>query len=75
MEQGVKVFLQRILTSVFVAFTWMTINSTAGLYFKLAYVSGALSIGNVLFYAWFLISAYFIIRYFVRLWNKPIDGL
>ena len=75
MEQGIKTIFRRIITSVFVGFAWMTINSTAGLYFRLAYVYETPNIGNILFYAWFLISGYLVIRFLVKLWNKPIDDL
>jgi membrane protein DedA with SNARE-associated domain len=73
MEPGVKEFLQRLVLSIFTALLWMLINSTAGIMFGHAFIEHKLSVGNIIFYAWFLTSLVFLIRFYYRLWSKPIE--
>ena len=71
MEQGwdpeVKKFFVKILNTIAVGLLWMMITLTLGLYFGLAYHSSSLV--KILFYAGFLISLFFLIRYFYRRWK------
>lgn len=72
MEPEVREYLKRILNTISVGLLWMLINSTAGIMFGYAFTNGHLHTGNIIFYAWFVISLAFFIRYIVKLWSKPI---
>ena len=71
MEQGIREFLKRILNAMSVALLWMLINATAGVKFKLGFPEGAVKLGNILFYIWFVASLVWLVWYIVRLWKKP----
>ncbi|MDE3252182.1 MAG: hypothetical protein KGO92_05200 [Bacteroidota bacterium] len=73
MEPGVKEYLIRILNTLSLGLLWMAINSTAGIMYDLAFVHDKLTLGNLLFYGWFLISLTAFLWYIIRLWRKPID--
>jgi len=73
MEPEVRAFLQRISYSLGIGLLWMIINSTAGIMFDLAFVHGSVSLGNVLFYIWFVASFVFMLWLYVRLWKKPLQ--
>ena len=70
MEPEVVDFLKRVAFSIFLAFCWLAINVTIGLRFDLAFVDGAVSAGNVLFYIWMSVSFVLLLIYLVKLWNK-----
>ena len=71
MEPEVKAFLQRIMYSIFIWFTWMAMNSTFGIMFDFAFIHESVSLGNIIFYIWFVISTAFMLWLYVRLWKKP----
>lgn len=74
MEPEVKEFLSRISLSIGLAVLWMSINSTAGIMYDLAFIHGHLSIGNIIFYIWFIASIVIMVRLYIRLWkNKTLD--
>lgn len=73
MEPGVKEYLIRILNTLSLGLLWMAINSTAGIMYDLAFVHNTITLGNVLFYGWFLVSLTAFLWYIIRLWRKPID--
>ena len=72
MEPEVKAYLRRIMMTVFIGFTWMVLNSTFGIMFDFAFIHGSISTGNIIFYAWFIISLVAMLVYYFRLWRKPI---
>ena len=43
---------------------------TIGIYFDLLPVYGKLRVGNIIFYSFFLITLFFLIRFFTRTWKK-----
>ncbi len=69
-EPEVKDFLRRVLSSIFWGFFWLMLNMTIGIYFGLLFVNGKLSAGNIIFYSFFLISLFFLIRFYIRTWKK-----
>jgi hypothetical protein len=74
MEQGmdpdVKKYLRKILNSLFYGLLWLALNVLAGLYWEWAIVDKKLSIHNVLFFAWFVVSLAFLLYYYYRSWKK-----
>lgn len=73
MEPEVKEFLKRIMLSIFFGFTWMMINIIAGIKYNYAFVEGGITMGNVIFYTWFLVSFGLLLFFFRRLWRKPLE--
>jgi len=75
MEPEIREFLLRVSKTVFMGLLWMVVNSTIGIMFDLAFIHERISIFNIIFYVWFLITLAFLLWYYVRLWKKPLsDG-
>ena len=73
MEPGVRQYLIRILNTLSIGVLWMAINSTLGIMYDFAFVHEKISIGNILFYIWFILSLGAFLWWVIRLWSKPID--
>ncbi|HVX48983.1 MAG TPA: hypothetical protein VHB48_02465 [Chitinophagaceae bacterium] len=72
MEPEVKEFLTRISFSIGIVVLWFTINSTAGIMFDFAFIHDHVTAGNIIFYIWFAISIFLMVKLLIRLWkNKP----
>jgi len=71
MEPEVREFLKRIMMCISVGFSWMMINIIAGIKYNLAFIEEHFTLGNGLFYLWFVISFIFLFRFFRKLWQKP----
>ena len=68
-EPEVKNFLSKIVTSLSIGLLWMLINSTIGIYFNFAFFENKPSIGNYIFYLWFLLSLFFLIKLYRKIWK------
>ncbi len=68
-EPDVWNFLRKILSSISISLLWLLINSTIGIGLNYAFFENKPSLGNYIFYAWFLISFIFLLRYLFRKWN------
>jgi hypothetical protein len=73
MEPEIREFLLRVAKTVFMGLLWMMVNSTIGIMFDLAFIHENISIFNIIFYVWFLITLALLVWYYVRLWKKPLD--
>jgi len=73
MEPEVREFLKRISLSLGLGLMWMILNSTLGIMFDFAFIHGSISLGNILFYAWFVLSFAVMLWLYVRLWKKPLE--
>ena len=68
-EPEVKSFLSKIVTSLSAGLLWMLINSTIGIGFNFAFFENKPSIGNYIFYLWFLLSLFFLIKLYRKIWK------
>ena len=68
-EPDVWNFLRKILSSISISLLWLLINSTIGIGLNYAFFENKPSLGNYIFYAWFLISFVFLLRYLFKKWN------
>ena len=68
-EPEVKSFLSKIVTSLSVGLLWLLINSTIGIGFNFAFFENKPSVGNYIFYVWFLVSLFFLIKLYRKLWR------
>lgn len=68
-EPDVKKFFAKIVNSLAIGLLWLFINSTIGIAFNLAFFENAPTIGNYIFYGWFLISLILLIRFYRKKWK------
>ena len=71
MEPEIKEYLLRIAKTVFMCLLWMAVNSTIGIMFDLAFIHDNISLPNIIFYVWFVVTLALLVWYYVRLWKKP----
>ncbi len=64
MEPDVKKFLTKITNSLAIGLLWLIINSTIGIGFNFAFFEERPTIGNYIFYAWFLASLFLLILFY-----------
>jgi len=69
MEPDVKAFLLLIVQTISMGMLWLLINMTVGIYFNFAFFEGTPSLGNILYYIFFLISLFLLILYFRKKWK------
>lgn len=69
MEPDVKNFLSKIVTSLSVGLLWLLVNSTIGIRFNFAFFENKPTIGNYIFYVWFLASLFFLIKFYRKMWK------
>jgi hypothetical protein len=70
MEPEMVAFLKRIGLTIFLALLWLAINATAAIKGDNAFIGDHITIGNVLFYLWFVISLIILLWIFKRMWYK-----
>lgn len=73
MEPEVRAFLIRIVNTIFMGLLWMLANTTLGIMYNLAFPGDKISVWNICYYIFFLVSLFLLIRYYIRLWKKDID--
>ncbi len=72
MEPEVREFLQRISLSLGIGILWMALNSTFGIMLDYAFIHDHVTIGNIIFYIWFVASIILMIWLYIRLWKKQL---
>jgi ABC-type glycerol-3-phosphate transport system permease component len=70
MEPDAKAFLKRVMNSLFAGIFWLAINSTFGIMYGYAFPENNITIGNIIFYVWFIASLCLLIYILIRLWKK-----
>ncbi len=68
-EPEVKSFLSRIATSLSVGLLWLLVNSTIGIGFNFAFFENKPTLGNYIFYSWFLLSLFLLIIFYRKKWK------
>jgi hypothetical protein len=69
MEPEVRKYLFKVLNSLCYGLLWMTLNVLGGLYWGYASINGKLSVGNIIFFAWFILSLLVLLYYYYRIWS------
>ena len=72
MEEDAKELLRRTLMTVSVGSLWLLVNSTFGLMFGWFFFDKRPTLGNYIFYVWFLLSLGGIIWYFIKTWKNDL---
>ena len=69
MEPEVRNFLVKIANSLAVSLFWLIANSIIGIAFNYAFFDDRPTVGNYIFYVWFLLSLAALLFYLKRKWN------
>jgi hypothetical protein len=72
MEPEISAYLKRVLNTISIGLLFLAVNSTLGIMYELAFFEDRIHWYNILFYVWLLASLFFLIRYYIKLWNKPL---
>ncbi len=73
MEPEIRAYLVRIANTIAIVLSWMVINSSAGIMHHYAFMEERLSLGNIIFYTWLILSGIWVTWYLIRLWSKPLN--
>ncbi len=73
MEPEVKEFFKRVMYSVFAGLLWLGLNTTFGIMYGFAFPENNISIGNIIFYVWFVASIILLLRFYIKLWKKSFE--
>ena len=74
MEPEVRKYLFKVLNSLCYGLLWMALNVLGGLYWGYAIINGKLSVANVLFFAWFVLSLLVLLYLYYRIWSTRITS-
>ncbi len=69
MEPEAAAFLRRVGNSLAIGFIWLAINTTAAIKGDNAFIGDHITIGNILFYLWFVISIVILVRLYKKIWK------
>lgn len=68
MEPEAAAFLKRVGKSLTIGFLWLAINATAAIKGDNAFIGDHITLGNVLFYIWFIISIIILVILYRKMW-------
>jgi len=68
MEPEATAFLKRVANSLVIGFIWLAVNATAAVKGDNAFIGDRITIANVLFYVWFIISVFILIIAYKKIW-------
>ena len=69
MDPELKKYFRKIINSFSLGFLWILCMSTAGLYFKLALISGNIQWYNIIFYLFLIASFAGLLWYYYKVWK------
>lgn len=69
MEDETRNFLVLIANTIAFILIWMIANVLIGIYFGLAFFEGTPGIKHIIYYIFFIVSIFFLIRYLKRKWK------
>jgi biotin transporter BioY len=70
MEPEAAAFLRRVANSLVIGFIWLAVNATAAVKGDNAFISEHITVGNVVFYVWFVISIIILIILYKKIWGN-----
>lgn len=70
MDPEVKAFLILIIQTLSMALLWLMVNMTLGIYYNLGFFEDSIHWFNLLYYLFFIVSLYLLIRYFIKKWKN-----
>jgi biotin transporter BioY len=69
MEPEAAAFLRRVGNSLAIGFVWLAVNATAAIKGDNAFIGDQITIGNILFYIWFVISIVILVVLYKKIWR------
>ncbi len=69
MDPEIKRYFRKIINSFSWGLLWLMVMATAGIFFKLGYISSSIQWYHFLFYAVALVSFFFLLRYYKKIWS------
>lgn len=72
MEPEAAAFLRRVANSLAIGFIWLAANATAAIKGDNAFIGDHITIGNVLFYIWFVISIIVLVIILKKIWAAKL---
>lgn len=69
MEPEAAAFLRRVGNSLAIGFVWLAVNATAAIKGDNAFIGDQITIGNILFYIWFVISIVILVILYKKIWK------
>ncbi len=69
MEPEAAAFLKRVANSLVIGFIWLAVNATAAIKGDNAFIGDHISIGNIVFYIWFILSLVILIILYKKIWG------
>jgi hypothetical protein len=69
-EPEVKKYFLKILYSFTYGLLWLALNVVGGIYWGYGLIHGRLSVNNLLFFGWFLLSLAALLYYYYRTWRN-----
>jgi len=69
-EPEAKLFLKKILLSLFLGLFWLMLNMTFGIFFSMMEISEKITAGNIFFYSFFIISLAALIWFYYKTWKR-----
>lgn len=71
MEPEAAAFLRRVANTLAIGFIWLAVNATAAIKGDNAFIGNHITLGNILFYIWFIISIFILVIIYKKMWvNK-----
>jgi hypothetical protein len=70
MEPDVRKYLFKVLNSLCYGLLWLALNVLGGLYWGYGTINGKLSVGNILFFTWFILSLTALLYSYYRIWSE-----
>ena len=70
MEPEAAAFLRRVGNSLAIGFVWLAVNATAAIKGDNAFIGNQITIGNILFYIWFVISIVILVILYKKIWRE-----
>ncbi|MEO6915056.1 MAG: hypothetical protein ABI151_04880 [Chitinophagaceae bacterium] len=68
-EPEVQAFLQKVMFSIGAALLWLILNMTIGIFGGWMFFHDQPTVGNYIFYAWFFVSLFLLLRFLFRTWK------
>lgn len=72
MEPEVREYLKKVISSFFVGLFWMILAMFFGLFIGFAVPVRGIHWYNIAYYIYFFASLAWVLRYYYRLWRKPV---
>lgn len=68
MDPETLAFLKRVAKTVLLAFIWLAIICIAAIWGDNAFVGNSITLGNILFYTWAIVSVFIAIYLLKKIW-------